>query len=134
VNKEIEVEELEQQYGGKEKTIQVCIRDKDTNFNFRISEGRLKYVKSPKQVDAKAITDSDTFLSLLSGKTKVIDPVTGEEEIESYTPYDAYLRGRLKVYGKGTTNDMYLLFNYIWDEVQETIEERIGSKLAKVIK
>lgn len=135
INTEIAVKELQEKYKGtKQKTIRVIIPNKDMILNFRVEEGKLKYIKKPEEIDIKAVLDSNTFLSLLAGKQKVIDPATGEERTEEYSPYDAYLHGDLQVFGEGTTNDVYLAFRQVWGEIKGQVRNVIGQKIFDVIR
>lgn len=131
VNREVDVTELEDKYGNKvKKTIQVYVRDKDISMSFRISDGKLKYIKHPKKIDAKGIIDSNTFLSLIAGKKKVMDPATGETQYRSYGPYEAYMNGDIEIYGENVTADYYLLFKYVWENIEDEVQSKVGKRIA----
>ena len=133
-NKEINIAELQKKFNAyKSKTVKFYLTDKKLNLHFRVENGKLKYVKNPKKVDNYVLLDSNTFISLLAGVTKIIDPATGKTKIVKYTPMDAWLRGDLQTYGEGSTNDSLLFFNHIFKEVQPTIMSKIGKSLIKTV-
>lgn len=131
VNKEVDVGDLEAKYGQKvKKVIRIYVRDKDVSLTFRVQDGKLKYVKKPKNVDAEGVINSNTFLCLVSGKKKVMNPATGETEYKDYGPYEAYMNGDIQIYGENVTADYYLLFKYIWDKIKDDVHTKLGSRLA----
>lgn len=134
INRDVDVSTLEEQFGQKvKKTIQIYVKDKGVKLAFRVEDGQLKYIKNPKNIDAKGIIDSNTFLSLVAGKKKVMDPATGETKLKDYGPYEAYMSGDIEIYGDNVTADYYLLFKYVWNRVKDDIHSTVGSRLAKAL-
>lgn len=134
INRGVDVSELEDKYGRDvRKTIQIYVRDKGVNLAFRVEDGKLKYIKKPKQIDARAVIDSETFLSLVAGKKKVMDPATGETRFKDYGPYEAYMNGDIQIYGDNVTADYYLLFKYVWGRVKDDVQSKVGKRIAKAL-
>ena len=133
-NKDLKIGELQKRYNAYEAaTIKVSLTDKNISFAFRISDGKLKYVEAPEKVDGELIMTSDTFISLLAGKRKKTNPATGETTITNYTVQDAWFQGDLTTYGPGATNSTYLFMRDIWQEIQDSIQAKLGQKIASIL-
>lgn len=134
INTNVNIPELEEKFGKDvKKTVQIYISDKDVKLAFRVEDGRIKYIKDPKEIDARAIVDSNTFISLIAGKRKVMDPSTGETRYESYGPYNAYVNGDVEIYGDGVTTDYYMLFKHVWKRVEDDVQDSVGQRIARTL-
>jgi len=133
-NQSMDLKNLETKYNiDKKKTFRFIINDRDMCLNFRLHNSILQYVKDPESVDVQFSMSSDTFISLLSGKTKAIDPATGKDKIVDYDTISAWMNGDITTYnvsgkGSGITNDLYLGMQ-IWNDIKDKIGVQIGQRI-----
>jgi len=132
-NVEIPIKELQKKYGDKGKIATIYVTDINLPMSFRIKNGKVVYVKDVQNPDITIMLNSNTFISLIIGKTKVFNPVTGETEMVDYTPMDAYLRGDVKIFGSGTTVDAFVVFKYIYETIKGTKVYSLTKKLAEAL-
>lgn len=135
-NRDINISEMQKKYNAyKKKTVKFKLSDKDMEMNFRVDNGKLKVVENPEKISCQVNLSSDTLISLLANKIRVIDPGTGKEIWADYDPFKAWLRGDIQVYpvGEGgTTNDAFLLFE-VFNSVRDSFMVKISQKIIGAI-
>lgn len=127
-NKDLDIYELQRKFkADKEKTVEIYIRDAGYRQCFRLSGGKVVFVENPKKVDGTMETDTKTLLEIFSGEAIVKDTKTGKRKRINWTPMDAYRFGQIKITGEASTNDAWLFFNEVYEQLYPQLQKEFKS-------
>jgi len=130
VNKDVNVADLQRQHNAYQaKVVKITVTDLaggSKSWDFRVRDGKVEYLTTPKAVDGGVLIKSDAFIALVRGKRKWTNPATGESKEMDYTPIDAVHYGEASYWGAAATNDVLLLARSIYKEVFPAVREDLG--------
>lgn len=132
-NRNVDIEDLQERHNAvRERVGRIELRDLDRIYHFRVKDGELEFLNNPQKVDGGVRTDSDTLICLARGERNVMDPATGEERTEEYTPIDAMTRGDLQPYGDAVTNDVLLFAKALYEDVYPDVKNEIRGEVDRL--
>lgn len=132
-NKQVNIEELQERHNAKQERVGALhLTDVDKTYHFRIKDGELEYLTKPDTVDGGVETDTDTIIALAKGERTIMDPATGEERQEEYTPIDAVRLGDLHLWGEAVTNDILLFGRALHESVYPRIQSDLQDGVQEV--
>jgi len=133
INRDFDLGRLAQKYGftkGKPFLLTITDEAKENiivRVPLRLAGGRLKVIKNPKHLDFEVITDIRTFARMVMGKMR-----RGDRYVD-YDPWDAWLLGDLKIYGRGHSLFAVKFFQEVFgdQETMKAVRERYGRILER---
>ena len=131
-NRELNIGELQAKYGftyGLPLLLTVTDESGEnivTNACFRVADGKIKLVREPKQIAFQVVLSAKTLARILMGKAK-----TRSGRVVDYDPWDAWLNGDIKVYGKGHAPRVIAVLQKLFGDKELT--KQIREKYGKIL-
>jgi len=131
IQKEIDAKNIASKYGFTEqKPFVLTITDESmsnvlTRVVMKVKDGRLVVLKSPEKVEYEIVASYKTLARMILGKAKI------GNQIVSYDPFDAWLKGDIVVYGMGSVPKALGVLRHVLSE--ESFVKEVRNKYEKLL-